>query len=222
MLKTYFAYFLIYVFLTCQAVSAKNVSITSLKKLHYVANPYLCQKCHQKQYDFWQKTNHASAYLILFSKGQHFDPECIRCHTLGYGIPGEFEDITRPITLKTPAFIKKGFSPIEVFLQPLFGNTEVISPLDVRGDKKRYLSVKRKYHQALGKLSQKNMIKKLYLGVQCEHCHGSRVEHISLPTRILSQKKKVSFSSCLTCHKPPHAEWMIKSKLPLVSCPLIK
>ena len=53
----------------------------------YIAHAYYCRTCHQKQYDFWESTKHASAYLVLFAKNQHFNPECIGCHSLGFRDP---------------------------------------------------------------------------------------------------------------------------------------
>jgi hypothetical protein len=44
-----------------------------------------CQKCHQKQVTFWQKTGHARAWPTLEKKNQQFNEECLLCHvTLPY------------------------------------------------------------------------------------------------------------------------------------------
>ena len=44
-----------------------------------------CIRCHQNQYRNWQTTLHAHAYLTIKEKGRQEDPECILCHTMGYG-----------------------------------------------------------------------------------------------------------------------------------------
>jgi hypothetical protein len=49
-----------------------------------------CQGCHRPQYEQWRKTPHARALEPLVkSKGAKdaSNPECIRCHTLGFGKP---------------------------------------------------------------------------------------------------------------------------------------
>lgn len=44
-----------------------------------------CQKCHQKQVEFWQGTKHAAAWSTLEKKNQQFNEECLICHvTLPY------------------------------------------------------------------------------------------------------------------------------------------
>jgi hypothetical protein len=52
-----------------------------------------CAKCHEKEYKQWQGTRHASAYASIKRKGKQDDPECILCHTMGYGREGGFWSI---------------------------------------------------------------------------------------------------------------------------------
>jgi 2',3'-cyclic-nucleotide 2'-phosphodiesterase (5'-nucleotidase family) len=49
-----------------------------------------CSKCHQREYDQWISTQHAHAYATLEHTGRQDDPECILCHTMGYGRDGGF------------------------------------------------------------------------------------------------------------------------------------
>ena len=49
-----------------------------------------CAKCHEKEYVQWEKTHHAHAYATIKAKKRHEDPECILCHTMGYGRAGGF------------------------------------------------------------------------------------------------------------------------------------
>ena len=64
-----------------------------------------CKKCHIKQFKSWAKTNMAKAYDILKpgerseakksvgldpEKDYTNDPECLPCHTTGYGLSGGF------------------------------------------------------------------------------------------------------------------------------------
>lgn len=51
----------------------------------------VCKLCHIKQFYSWQATNHAGAYVTLLQKGAHKNPDCLICHTTGYGMPGGFD-----------------------------------------------------------------------------------------------------------------------------------
>lgn len=64
-----------------------------------------CGKCHPREYESWQQTAMAHAFDLLLP-GKHRqeklaggfdpdfdysrDPECLRCHTTGYGHPGGY------------------------------------------------------------------------------------------------------------------------------------
>lgn len=60
-------------------------------------NPFVgastCSGCHKGQYERWQRTAHARAYISLVERKQQYDVECIGCHTLGYGQEGGFSDL---------------------------------------------------------------------------------------------------------------------------------
>jgi hypothetical protein len=53
-------------------------------ELSYVGST-VCGTCHKTIYDHWSKTRHNSSYTTLVRDGYHYDPECIKCHTTGYG-----------------------------------------------------------------------------------------------------------------------------------------
>ena len=59
--------------------------------------PYLgvsaCTECHRPFVESWQKTRHSRAFATLTRVGKSMDPECIRCHSTGYGIEGGFFSI---------------------------------------------------------------------------------------------------------------------------------
>jgi len=44
-----------------------------------------CGKCHEKEHKQWLSTRHSKAYATIKRVGRHEDPECILCHTMGYG-----------------------------------------------------------------------------------------------------------------------------------------
>ncbi|MGL4550569.1 MAG: multiheme c-type cytochrome, partial [Gemmataceae bacterium] len=64
-----------------------------------------CKKCHEAAYDVWKTTGHAHAYDTLVSKAKNpgnrqFDPECIVCHTVGFGFNTGFVDAAKTPKLK--------------------------------------------------------------------------------------------------------------------------
>ena len=64
----------------------------------YVGNES-CQKCHKEEYSLWRETSHSRAYLTLIRRGYESDPECVICHTTGYGEISGFEDYQRTPSL---------------------------------------------------------------------------------------------------------------------------
>lgn len=59
------------------------------EELSYVRSS-VCGMCHKMIYDHWRTTAHASAYNTLEKAGHQYDPECIKCHTVGYGFVSGF------------------------------------------------------------------------------------------------------------------------------------
>lgn len=51
------------------------------KKLY--AGAEQCKDCHEEDYEKWKASRHASAIKTLEKTNQHYDPECVRCHTTG-------------------------------------------------------------------------------------------------------------------------------------------
>lgn len=189
--------------------TGKETAVTSATP--YVAHPQHCRTCHQKQFDFWATTKHSSAYMVLFSKNQHFNPECISCHSLGYKTEGGFFDISQPIVLsETPAAprgkkAKKADGPfVEKLMKTVFGaelKKGALSSVDPKqGD--RHARLHKRYDAEIRKLEEKDAIRNLYIGVQCEHCHGNRHGH---PDANVPTLKKVADDTCKNCHAAPNA-----------------
>lgn len=44
-----------------------------------------CTGCHQQAHEVWAKSGHGHAFETLKTKGAEADPNCIRCHTVGFG-----------------------------------------------------------------------------------------------------------------------------------------
>lgn len=55
-----------------------------------VAGSESCAACHAAQSSVWRQTGHARAWQTLAARHFEVDPECMQCHTTGYGLPGGF------------------------------------------------------------------------------------------------------------------------------------
>ena len=59
-----------------------------------------CIECHDKQHTAWQASHHRNGYKTLVAVNKQHDPECIACHTVGYGdisgfsVAGKRPDLT--------------------------------------------------------------------------------------------------------------------------------
>lgn len=48
-----------------------------------------CKACHFKAFNRWRKTKHAKVFEQL-QGAERTNPDCLRCHTTGYGKPGGY------------------------------------------------------------------------------------------------------------------------------------
>lgn len=53
-----------------------------------------CKTCHAKEHKIWQDSEHAIAFEDLEVVQKSFDPECIKCHTVGFEMSGGFVDMS--------------------------------------------------------------------------------------------------------------------------------
>ena len=109
------------------------------KQNRVFATEQTCQTCHPKEHERWSKTGHSRAYAALKEVNKSFDPECLICHTTGFGKPGGF-----------------------------------ISEIDTPKLK----------------------------NVQCEMCHGVRLEHTQNPQVGFA---KDANATCSQCHVKKHS-----------------
>ena len=49
-----------------------------------------CAECHQSYVDDWKKSGHSRAWSVLEEVEKTGDPECIKCHVVGFGEEGGF------------------------------------------------------------------------------------------------------------------------------------
>lgn len=59
-----------------------------------------CLKCHEAAHKTWVDSTHSQAFETLKKKGSDFDPECLKCHTVGYGLAGGFADASTTPSLE--------------------------------------------------------------------------------------------------------------------------
>ena len=58
---------------------------------YQIAGSESCARCHAEELAIWRQTAHARAWQTLLAKHFEVDPQCMQCHTTGYGLPGGFE-----------------------------------------------------------------------------------------------------------------------------------
>ncbi len=54
-----------------------------------------CAACHKAQVETWTHSRHARAWASLEKSGSEKDPECVRCHAIGFRQPGGFAEVRR-------------------------------------------------------------------------------------------------------------------------------
>jgi hypothetical protein len=63
-----------------------------------------CKSCHEEAYKVWKNSKHSHAYQTLVDAKRpslrQYDPECIVCHTVGFGHQGGFKDAVATKHLK--------------------------------------------------------------------------------------------------------------------------
>jgi hypothetical protein len=62
-----------------KTVKSNNTSRVPVEKLVF-AGWQVCAQCHKPQSDFWEKTDHSSAYQTLVEEEQQFNLDCLPCH----------------------------------------------------------------------------------------------------------------------------------------------
>jgi hypothetical protein len=196
----------------------KSSVFTPKDKGAFISQAGVCKQCHEKQYNFWESTKHASAYLVLYAKNQHFNPECIGCHSLGYLDKAGFSDITAPIKLVGSKPREKGETPfVENFMKEVFSADPGSGNLDSRTQPERYAVLKKRFHEQIHEWQRDAKIESLSMGVQCEHCHGNRNGH---PGPGFKKVGKVKAGSCTQCHTPPHDDkFDFAKRIKQVACP---
>ena len=149
-----------------------------------------CKDCHSKQSEFQAGKPHAASFLTLLAKKQDRNMDCIKCHSVGLGAPRGFKSMNE-------AFLAEGDKAIPYetlkaqFTIPPEGTSYIQNPNQIRPDVERW-------HSELKKAG----VKKAFVSVQCENCHGALAGHPFVATKKVA---KVSTGLCLQCHTKEQA-----------------
>ena len=89
---------------TAEENATQSIPLFADQELEKQNNEYVsaitCKGCHEQEYLQWSATRHAFAYQTLVKKERYFDPNCVPCHTTGYGYDTGFKINDQDSTLK--------------------------------------------------------------------------------------------------------------------------
>jgi len=73
--------------------AARRVASVPVEKGPTYVTGASCLSCHSRALSKWSLTNHAHALRDLRERGEHKNPECLACHSTGFGEPGGFAEV---------------------------------------------------------------------------------------------------------------------------------
>ncbi|MES2641573.1 MAG: multiheme c-type cytochrome [Myxococcota bacterium] len=71
-----------------RSTAAAQVRAASAPKVAGYATAAACTSCHRERFNTWAFDPHARAYEALLPRKEELNPECVACHTTGWGQPG--------------------------------------------------------------------------------------------------------------------------------------
>ena len=164
-----------------------------------------CAKCHVKQYEVWKKSNHAQAFLSLYSMNQHFNKDCAVCHTVGLGQDGGISNLHKA-TMKGESFVSQVQLSRSALEKIKKEKNMLEASREFHKNPQIYKELKKLYRESL----EKQGLDRDYWGVQCENCHGARKGHPFSKAHFPKFLPGIC-SSCHTKSQSPHFD--IKSYL---------
>ncbi|HEY8279800.1 MAG TPA: multiheme c-type cytochrome [Bdellovibrionota bacterium] len=149
-----------------------------------------CRDCHAGQQDFHAGKPHSAAFLTLMAKHKETHLDCVKCHSVGLG-QGGFDNLANafrdakgePVPLaKIRKLAGKGFPKADVSYRS--------NPGQLKADV-----------EAWDVAMKKAGVRKAFVSVQCENCHGS------MPGHPFSEfhPKPVTVNACVQCHTKEQA-----------------
>lgn len=179
-------------------IEEEAAMVSSPKTLAHSHQTYnSCVQCHQKQFDFWQETEHALAMGTLLKVGEERNPKCIVCHSLDFNQKNGPQNFLQLV---------KGSN--EIYPDQFF--KEYISKFNSISKVREATPMQRKkIHQGLMDLEQKYSVQANFASVQCLNCHQISLTHEQSPKGT----KKVQTKRCLECHSFDQSpEWYAKDR----------
>jgi hypothetical protein len=155
-----------------------------------------CRDCHGRQAEFQEGKLHSAAFLTLISHKKEMNLDCVKCHSVGMGQSGGFHTLG-------DAFRGDGGEaiPFEKIREvmgahlPEPGTDYRANPAKIRPDVARWIAG-----------LKKAAVRKSFVGVQCENCHGPKAGHPFNSDG--STSSKVATTVCLQCHtKEQMPDW---------------
>jgi Cytochrome c554 and c-prime len=156
-----------------------------------------CRNCHNKQAAFQESKPHGASFLTLMAKHQESNLDCVQCHSIGLDQPGGFRTLG-------DAFRKDGDALVKIDeIRKIAGAGFPAPGLSYRNPANA-ARLKADVAHWIDSLTKAG-VKKSFVGVQCETCHGPRPNH---PFADDSKAAKVVVNTCLHCHSREQApDW---------------
>ncbi len=82
-----------------KSTAAARNRVASAPPVAGYATSNACVRCHSERFAGWSLSEHARAFEALLPRNAEANPECIGCHSTGWGEPGGFADL-EPGTLR--------------------------------------------------------------------------------------------------------------------------
>ncbi|MGZ3689791.1 MAG: multiheme c-type cytochrome, partial [Bdellovibrionota bacterium] len=177
-----------------------------------------CAECHQKQFDFWRKTDHARALHPLIEAHQERNKECLLCHTVGLGDKQGFSDITKLAEIKgaDDKLIPLSTEELGRYLDSVHETKSFLDKVKLTAQDAEPAPI----------IQTVNRIHRAWTPVQCENCHQPGRDHPFSGKYTKTVEKTV----CLNCHTAERApawytkdgqpDWeKIAAKRTMITCP---
>jgi 2',3'-cyclic-nucleotide 2'-phosphodiesterase (5'-nucleotidase family) len=74
-----------------ERATQRNLAVADRQVDHFVGTA-TCERCHPAEAAQWRTTAHARAWRTLVDDKKDADPACAKCHTVGAGEPGGFQN----------------------------------------------------------------------------------------------------------------------------------
>jgi len=96
-MKNFSKKIILFIGIICFCIAVQNLVFTVFAENEDQETVYVgmdkCKTCHEKHVDAYSEWKYSKNFRILEMRGMDHSPECLPCHTTGYGKPGGFESV---------------------------------------------------------------------------------------------------------------------------------